>query len=263
MIESVRGLPGLYHILSPAAYQAQERGSAETGSPHLHHSLNDSAGVKVTLSQEAVALVRGDTQKKDNQQQFSAEANLEGENAAGSEATEGNKTGINDLTSEEQREVEKLEARDREVRAHEQAHLAAAGGLATSGAKYEYETGPDGKRYAVGGEVNITVNEGNTPEETIRNAQQARSAALAPAKPSAQDRKVAAEASAMIAEATRELMEEKSGETADATTEAQNTLAAGVQKTWEILGRHAFNFQSQLERGYINGLSFSSMVIQA
>ena len=44
---------------------------------------------------------------------------------------------------------------DREERQHEQAHLSAAGGHARGGPSYQYETGPDGKRYAVGGEVSI------------------------------------------------------------------------------------------------------------
>ena len=44
---------------------------------------------------------------------------------------------------------EPLKATDTEVKAHENAHKAAAGGLRTSAPNYEYETGPDGKKYAV------------------------------------------------------------------------------------------------------------------
>lgn len=108
------------------------------------------------------------------------------------------------LSQSEQQALARLQARDRAVRAHEQAHLAAAGSLARGGADYTYQEGPDGKRYAVGGEVDISVSEGRTPEETIRKAQQIRSAALAPANPSAQDRAVAAEASRIEAEARAE-----------------------------------------------------------
>ena len=57
------------------------------------------------------------------------------------------------LTEEEKREVEELKARDREVRAHEAAHLAAAGTYASSGPNFEYKRGPDGRLYAVAGEV--------------------------------------------------------------------------------------------------------------
>ena len=97
-------------------------------------------------------------------------------------------------TSESDRRVRELKQRDQEVKAHEQAHLSASGGLATGGARYTYEKGPDGKRYAIGGEVDIRTRSGRTPEETVRNAQQAQKAALAPANPSSQDLQVAASA---------------------------------------------------------------------
>lgn len=79
--------------------------------------------------------------------------------------------------------------------------MAAGAGLITRGASFTYETGPDGKRYAVGGEVGIDVSGGRTPEETLAKAERIRAAALAPAEPSAQDRQVAAEADQMAAEA--------------------------------------------------------------
>lgn len=103
-------------------------------------------------------------------------------------------------------EVQQLKARDREVRAHEQAHMSAGAGLITSGAHYTYETGPDGRRYAVGGEVGISLAEGRTPQDTIARAQQIRSAALAPAQPSGQDMAVAAKASQMEMQARMQLM---------------------------------------------------------
>ncbi len=104
----------------------------------------------------------------------------------------------------ESQQLQELEARDREVRAHEQAHKAAAGDLASGGPTYTYQTGPDGQRYAIGGEVKIQLREGNTPEETVRNMERAKRAALAPGQPSSQDRAVAAEASRLANEARRE-----------------------------------------------------------
>jgi len=102
-------------------------------------------------------------------------------------------------------QVQELEARDREVRAHEQAHVAAGGSLVRSGASYTYQQGPDGKRYAVGGEVQIdTARVAGDPEATAERAEQVRRAALAPATPSAQDRAVAAQAAAMAAQARAE-----------------------------------------------------------
>jgi len=117
-----------------------------------------------------------------------------------------------DLSPEEKRVVSQLQSRDAEVRAHEQAHISASGGLA-GGASYSYQEGPDGRRYAVGGEVGISVSSGATPDETIQKAQQVRSAALAPAQPSGQDRAVAAAASQMEAQALRERAELKDAET--------------------------------------------------
>lgn len=124
-----------------------------------------------------------------------------------------NSTGKEELTESEEKRVKELKKIDREVRAHEQAHLAAAGGLARGGATFTYTKGPDGKRYATGGEVNIEISpvEGN-PKETIRRMQQVRKAALAPANPSSQDKSVAAQASREEAKARAELSNPKNQE---------------------------------------------------
>jgi hypothetical protein len=113
-------------------------------------------------------------------------------------------------------EVARLAARDREVRIHEAQHAAAAGGMA-SGIQYDYEMGPDGKMYAVGGKVRIIITPGSTPEETLAKARQLRVAANAPADPSGQDLAVAAKASAMEAEALRKIAQ-KCKETAPHST---------------------------------------------
>lgn len=112
------------------------------------------------------------------------------------------------LTAKERRIVAELQRIDRQVRAHEQAHLAAAAGLAR-GVSFQFATGPDGRRYAVGGEARIdTAPVKDDPQATIRKAQQIRTAANAPANPSAQDRAVAAQASAMEAQARQDLLAE-------------------------------------------------------
>lgn len=113
--------------------------------------------------------------------------------------------GKGELTPEEHQVLTELKIVDRQVRSHEQAHLAAAGGYATSGASFQYQNGPDGKRYAVGGEVQIDVSKEADPEQTLRKMSVVRSAALAPANPSSQDRSVAAAATAGIVDAQREL----------------------------------------------------------
>jgi hypothetical protein len=106
----------------------------------------------------------------------------------------------------EQNEIQQLEQRDQEVRAHEQAH-AAVGGQYAGSPSYDYQTGPDGKRYAVGGEVSIDIGEESTPEETLRKMQQVKAAALAPAEPSPQDLRVASEATRKAFEARNEISE--------------------------------------------------------
>jgi hypothetical protein len=105
-----------------------------------------------------------------------------------------------------QREIARLASRDREVRAHEQAHVAAGGSVITSGPSYTYQTGPDRRRYAVGGEVGIDSSAvSGDPQATIAKARQIRAAALAPAQPSAQDLRVAAKAAQMEQSARQEL----------------------------------------------------------
>lgn len=110
------------------------------------------------------------------------------------------------LSDKAKAQLRSLQARDQQVRAHEQAHLAASGGLATSGASYTYQKGPDGVSYAIGGEVSIDVSAGRTPQDTIARAATIRAAALAPSDPSGQDRAVAAAASQMEQQARAELL---------------------------------------------------------
>jgi len=112
------------------------------------------------------------------------------------------------LSREETAAVSELKQVDREVRQHEMAHMAAGGGMITSGASYTYQKGPDGVNYAVAGEVGIDTSAGRTPEETIARAQRIRSAALAPADPSGQDRAVAAKATQMEQAARVELAQQ-------------------------------------------------------
>lgn len=114
-------------------------------------------------------------------------------------------TGGTTLTPEQQRQVQELANIDRQVRLHEQAHLAVGRDLVRGGATYEYQQGPDGKRYAVAGEVSIDASPASTPEQTIPKAIHIRNTALAPADPSAQDQSVAANATRMEAEARQEL----------------------------------------------------------
>ncbi|MDR2755417.1 MAG: hypothetical protein LBC20_06890 [Planctomycetaceae bacterium] len=120
-----------------------------------------------------------------------------------------NSLGKAELTPEEEEQVQKLKARDQEVRVHEAAHVAAGGPYVTNGPTYTYQTGPDGKSYAIGGEVGIDTSEvSGNPEATIRKMQTVATAALAPAEPSNQDQKVAAAARQKEVQARAELAQQ-------------------------------------------------------
>ncbi|MCA9321198.1 MAG: hypothetical protein KDB53_10715 [Planctomycetes bacterium] len=118
--------------------------------------------------------------------------------------------GSKELTADEKREVEQLKARDLEVRAHEQAHTAALGG---GSARFGYEVGPDGNRYAVEGEVPVSIKStpGN-PEQTIAEAQKVARAATAPAQPSGADFSARARALEVERRARDELQQEQAEE---------------------------------------------------
>ena len=120
------------------------------------------------------------------------------------------------LSPEARAQVTKLKAVDQQVRAHEAAHLAAGGDLVRGGPTYTYQVGPDGHRYAVGGEVTLDASpvQGD-PQATIAKAEQLRAAALAPSNPSAQDRTVAAQAAAMASQAALELAKQKNAYTSE------------------------------------------------
>ncbi|MBF0500476.1 MAG: hypothetical protein HQM09_10110 [Candidatus Riflebacteria bacterium] len=91
--------------------------------------------------------------------------------------------------------VRELQRTDEEVRAHEAAHMAVGGSYVQGAASYTFTTGPDGSRYATGGEVQIDTSPvPDDPKATEQKMQTVRRAALAPAQPSGQDLAVAASA---------------------------------------------------------------------
>jgi len=117
------------------------------------------------------------------------------------------------LNEAELKQVRALKLRDREVRAHEQAHIGAAGGVAKGAASFNYQRGPDGRLYAIGGEVQIdTSTVAGDPKATAEKARRIQRAALAPAMPSSQDRAIAAQAATMQAKAQAEILAAYSSE---------------------------------------------------
>lgn len=96
--------------------------------------------------------------------------------------------------------------------------------------KVEFTAGPDGRRYATEGEVQIDTSEASgDPEATITKMRQIRSAALAPAEPSSKDRQVAVEAVAEArarTELIRQRREEEAGDDSDGSPFAAGDLSA-------------------------------------
>ena len=126
-------------------------------------------------------------------------------NAAGPKRADGTP-----MVPEEIQQLEQLKQTDREVRQHEMAHQV-AGGAYTGGASYDYEVGPDGKRYAVAGEVPIDYGPvPNDPQATIEKMQTVIAAAMAPADPSPKDHQVAAQARQYLLEAKLEAAMQRS-----------------------------------------------------
>lgn len=138
----------------------------------------------------------------------------------------------------ELKQIQKLAERDREVRAHEQAHQS-VGGQYAGAMSLSYERGPDGKNYAVAGEVSIDTGKvPNDPQATLDKAETIRRAALAPAEPSSQDRRVASEAVMMTVEARadiqkmqrEELAEKAQVKESEEVEESSNEERSGIEK---------------------------------
>jgi hypothetical protein len=128
------------------------------------------------------------------------------------------------FSEEEKKVIDELKSRDMEVRNHEQAHISAGGAYIRGGASYTFQSGPDGKQYAIGGEVSIDTSpvKGN-PEATIAKMQTVISAAMAPANPSGTDRAVAAAATQMQAAAMSEVLTKNGSENTESTENTENS----------------------------------------
>lgn len=163
-------------------------------------------------AEEATYLPPGMKKEETEKSDKPSSINENGEQAEEDDETEDGKeptsiSGDSELSQEELQAISKLQARDKEVKAHEQAHIAAGGQYVRGGAHFEYQTGPDGEKYAVGGEVSIDVSkESGDPQATIAKMQVVIRAALAPANPSSQDRAVAAQATRIESEARAEVV---------------------------------------------------------
>lgn len=157
------------------------------------------------------------------------------------ENKEKTETQSGELSESEKKLVQELKQRDQEVKAHEQTHKAAGGALVRGGASYSYQLGPDGKRYAIGGEVQIDVSEESDPRATKTKMQQVRRAALAPAEPSAQDRAVASMASRIEAAADSEIKRQNAEQAMEPTTGSKEQALSAFSK--RAMNSYQSNYQ--------------------
>jgi len=192
---------------APTAKSAAEKGVAserERGrTPAQNNASVDFASISEQAELANTSISEQDQEQNDQERNESQGATQEGEsrsNAADGEET----TRAQEL--EHDRIINQLKSRDQEVRAHEAAH-AAVGGSFTGPPSFSYEQGPDGKRYAVGGEVSVDLSSvKGDPRATIAKMQKVHAAALAPVHPSIQDTRVASTATQMILQAQSELL---------------------------------------------------------
>ncbi len=185
-----------------------------TGSQTSQSAVSGVSPVRGASSATPLFDLNGQSAAQESEDPASPETARKNEEAV-PEKNNTDEKGPDGLTEEERKEVERLKKRDREVRAHEQAHKA-AGGPHAGQITFETERGPDGRAYAVSGEVKIDTSEiPNNPQGTIRKLETVKRAALAPSQPSSQDRQVAAQADAKIRQARLELREQKAAEEAE------------------------------------------------
>lgn len=186
------------------------------------------ASTGVRLPEDQVTL-SGQQQQTDKTRSSTTDTQTSAKDTKAGEKTTTDGTSLEDPQVKEQ--ISRLKQIEEKVKSHEAAHKAAGGGLAGS-ASYSYTQGPDGRSYVTGGEVQINMSDGRTPDETISRMQQVIQAALAPSDPSGQDRSVAAQAASRMAQAQQEKTQSASSTTAGSnTTSSTNPADKATNKT--------------------------------
>ncbi len=198
----VGALVGVRAVAGNAERQDEERASRDAGVVFEHSTMPPPLELYGPDGKRVGAAEGGDSDDEP-EEGATIEASAEGEEVEGPRAER-------DLSAEDREVLADMKARDAEVRAHEAAHVAAGGSYVQGGASFSFETGPDGKQYAVGGEVGIDTSPvAGDPQATAAKARTVRAAALAPASPSGADRAIASQASQMEAQAMVEIATEQ------------------------------------------------------
>lgn len=193
--------------------QEAQKVLSSVANPTSQQELQSSSALlnrdRVTLSSEAAALSRQFGVASSRLETEDGElVGLDSSNPALAKASV-NASSEEEIVKQEQEISRELAERDREVRAHEQTH-ASIGGQYASAPSYTYERGPDGRMYAVSGEVKIDTSPiPNDPQATLEKAEIIQRAALSVAEPSSADRAAAADARAMAVEARAEMLQQE------------------------------------------------------
>jgi len=187
--------------------------------------LTSDRSLVATLTRNAIEETRAVSEKPSDDSAAKKELTVD-EAAAG----EAKKAAPGELSPEEDRAVQQMKARDREVRAHEQAHKN-VGGAHAGAISYSYQQGPNGKQYAIGGSVPIDVSPEATPEATIAKMRVVMAAALAPADPSGPDRAIAQAAQAQMTQASADAR-------AAGQAEAEELREASAEKGGDLASLH-------------------------
>ncbi len=190
----------------PASTQAQK---VSTVRASTSHRSGPQPGVVVSFSEEALLAAResGMAEQMVDVRASEVERHKQQERE---DRPEGGLRSEQELSSEEKQELAELKQRDSQVRTQDMARMAAAGGAA-GGLTVEYETGPDGRRYAVAADVQLDTSPAATPERSLAKARSIRAAALSAGGDSSSDAAAAAAANAMEAKAQAEIAAARDG----------------------------------------------------
>ena len=196
---------------SPSLDDANDAAVEERVNPFEDTSLADDATQQDELSPAIQEVTKEAEPEKQQvvQPQFSQINQQSDAEKAAEQAEKQVKAQQQKAIQAEQQIINELSKRDTEVKTHEQAHKA-IGGMFAQSPSFSYEKGPDGKRYAVDGEVQIDVGviKGD-PQATFNKMQKVYAAAMAPNQPSSADIRVAAEAVQKMNQAKAEMAEQR------------------------------------------------------
>jgi len=248
MVGGIQNSVPMMSVYSSSLRHAGEVGGAvlqsQATKPIATHSVNQNDTLQ-SQSSKAVPFSNSIAQSQDKLQGASAQ----------SEDEENSRESQRQKASQEQQVaqvVSQLKARDTEVRAHEMAHLSAAGSYARGGMSFTYQTGPDGHRYAIGGEVGIdTSSIPGDPEATLQKAMVIQRAALAPAEPSAQDQKVVQVAMQMMAQARIDISTMAAEEKEKQASESEESTATSSLGDLESFEADEIEPKKDINEGYL------------